>query len=200
MRYHLTVLLLLLLVIPPVMTVLAAPVPAPSAILDIGPPPKGKTAEEHAKEEIGRMDFGHGMLNDVWCTPEIRKMPSVARFKDARPWLAENIRIKPEKEGRHLRLTFRAGTRDEQVAILNELMRVNLRAEKTRIKFFEDCIRTHEKRALDLEDCIESGRERDPRYVAKYRKTIDELRSTRIPECRAEIDRMKQVTVIKWAK
>lgn len=199
MRYRLAVLMLLmLLVVLPMMNVLAAPAPDPSAILDIGPPSKEWGLEKHCQNEIDNMSSPDGMLMNVWCNPKVRKLPSVSRFKDACPWLAQNIRIRKEDGGRRLRLTFRAGTRAEQVAILNELLRVNLRAQERGIKFQEECLRSHEECIVGLERRIASGQE--PESVDSFREGIKELRSIRIPAVRAEIARMKQFGVVKWAK
>lgn len=196
MRYRLATLTLLAML--PIMHLMAAPAPDPSAVLDIGPPRKGWSLEKHCKTEIGHMNFGHGMLNDVWCNPEVRKLPSVARFKDARPWLEQNLRITVEDGGRRLRLTFKAGKRSEQVTILNELLRVNLQVKKKSIMLDEDYLHWCENCILELEERIKSGRFRES--VDSYRKEIEELRSTRIPACHDEIARLKQFTVIKWAK
>jgi len=91
----------------PLMPVLAAPVPNPSAILDIGPPPKGQTAEEYRKEEISHIPH---MLNRVWRDCKVEYLPSVAREKDRDLWLKKNLHITPVMGGGYLRFTFRAGT------------------------------------------------------------------------------------------
>lgn len=195
MRYRLAALMLLAVL--PLMNVLAAPAPEPYAILDIGPPPKGWSMEKHCKTAIHGQTC-HGTLSVVSCYADVGKLPSVAPFKDARPWLAENLRITEEEGGRRLRLTFRAGTRDEQVTILNALLRANLQARAEYVKFREEGLRSHENCVLELEKRIESGQQ--PNMVDTYQKGIDELRSIRIPECRAEITRLKQFAVIKWAK
>ncbi|MHB1425881.1 MAG: hypothetical protein ACYC3I_22175 [Gemmataceae bacterium] len=195
MRSRLAV-LMLLAVLPP-MSVLAAPAPDPSAILDIGPPPKGETAEQYRKRLI-QDQTGRISLCDWWSDPEVKKLPSVARFKDPRPWLAKNLRVKDEDD-RRLRFTFRAGTRAEQVTILNALLRVNLSAHDGTIKWGEECIRNYEKAIREYEVRIKWAR--NTQEAAEYRKGIEEVRSIRVPELRAEIDSLKkQLAVIKWAK
>ena len=199
MRYRLAVLMLFAVL--PVMNVLAAPAPAPSAVLDIEPPPKGWSMEKHLESEIGHLTAPYGMPFTVWLDPEIRKLPSVAAKKDvreARSWLAKNIRVTKEDGGRRLRLTFRAGNRREQIAILNKLVRVYIHEGKKRQQFLEKCLRKDEKCVVELEERIKSGQH--PRMVDEYKKGIEELRSIHIPARRAEIDRYKKIAVIRWAK
>jgi hypothetical protein len=120
-------------------------------------------------------------------------------MKDPRPWLEKNLRITEEVEGSRIRFTFRAGTRAEQVVILNALLRVPLRNTEESIKFLEESIQQNEESIRRLEKRIESGQQ--PRMIDTYRKGIDDLRSNRIPALRAEIAaRRKQFAVIKWAK
>jgi hypothetical protein len=200
MRYRLAVLMLLmLLVMLPMMNVLAAPAPAPSAILQIALPPKDWSMEKHLEYVIGQqLTDPYGFLFEVWLDPEIRKLPSVAALKDARSWLSQNIRVTKEGEGHRLRLEFRAGNRREQVAILNKLLRAYIQAARKKQRFLEECLRKDEKCILELEQRITSGQH--PRMVDEYKKGIEELRSIRIPAWRAEIDRFKQIAVIKWAR
>lgn len=188
---------LLLFAVMPVMNVLAAPAPDPYAILDIGPPPKEETAEEYRKRLIEGQTF-HGTLCTWWTDPEVRKLPSVARFKDARPWLVKNLRVTEEEGGRRLRFSFRAGTRAEQVIIINALLRENLSTQEGAIKSYEEGIRWNEKTILELEKRIKSIR--DPKEAAPCQKRINQMRSSEIPHRRAEIARLKLFTVIKWAK
>ena len=198
MRYRLAVLMLLmLLVVLPMMNVLAAPAPDPSAILDIGPPPKGMTAEQHRKQWIEGQTF-HGTLGPWWTDPEVKKLPSVARLEDARPWLAKNLRVTPGDGERRLRFTFRAGNRNEQVTIINALLRVDLRLTGEHIKWHEEWLRQHENDILRCEKCIESAQPHES--VDSERKEINELRTNQIPARRAEIARYKQIAVIKWAR
>jgi|SRR5579884_1629645 len=198
MRYRLAVLMLLmLLAVMPVMNVLAAPAPDPSVILDIGPPPKGETAEAYRKRIIDGLTL-HCILCELWNDPEVRKLSSVAPMKDACPWLARNLRGTEEDRGQRIRLAFRAGTRAEQVVILNAMLRVLIRGNEESIKFQEECLRSHEACIVELERRIASGQHR--KSEDSYRMGIDELRSIRIPEVRAEIARLKQCRVIKWAK
>lgn len=202
MRYRLTFLMLLLLPVLLVINVLAAPAPAPSAILQIEQPPKGWSMEKHLETEIGEhLTDPCGMPFTVWLDPEIRKLPSVAAKKDvreARSWIAKNIRVTKEDGGCRLRLTFRVGNRREQVAILNKLLRVYIQTGKERQQFFEECLGKYEKCILELEQRIASGQH--PRMVDEYKKGIEELRSILIPETCAKIDRYKQIAVIKWAR
>jgi hypothetical protein len=201
MRYSLAVLMMLmLLAMLPVMYLPAAPAPEPAyAILHIGPPPKRMTADEYYKDTIYRLTDPGCFLWHVGVDTEVSKLPSVAPLKKASPWLAKNIRVVKEKGECRLRLTFRAGKRGEQVAILNSLLRYYLRYS------VEDDIRIGEKQPLWQENCadelerrINSGQH--PESVDSYRKGINELRSIVIPSLRAELARLKQVSVIKWAK
>jgi hypothetical protein len=198
MRYRLVV--LMLFVVLPMMNVLAAPAPEPAhAILDIGPPPKDMTAEEYCRDVIYRLTNPRGFIWYTASDPKVSKLPSVARLKDAPSWLVKNIRATPENGGRRLRLTFRAGTRAEQVAIINALLRGYLKQwPEDSIKHLEEALRSDEKCVVDLEERIASGQQ--PHMVDRYRKGINDLRSKRIPGTIAEIHRLKQVTVIKWAK
>jgi hypothetical protein len=200
MRSRLAVLiLLLLLAVLPLMNVLAAPAPAPSAILDIGPPPKGWSMEKHREREISDyLTSPDGMLFAVWLDPEISKLPSVAAKKDARSWLSENIRVTQEDEGRRLRLKFRAGNRREQVTILSSLLHAYIQARKKKQKSLEKSLRMDEKCVLELKERIASGQH--PGMVDEYKKGMEELRSIRIPARRGEIDRYKQIAVIRWAE
>jgi hypothetical protein len=187
---------MLLAVLPP-MNVLAAPAPEPYAILDIGPPPKGETVDAYCERLIEGQTF-HGTLATWWSDSEVRKLASVDHFKDARPWLAKNLRVTQEEGGRRLRFTFRAGTRDEQVAILNALLRENLTTYGEAVKRGEELVRKHENRILELERRIKSTQ--DPREVGSLQNGVQNLRTKVIPACRAEIARLKQIVVIQWAK
>jgi|SRR5579884_3690466 len=204
MRYCVAVLmLLLLLAILSVMNVLAAPAPDPSGILDIGPPPRGKTTEQYLRFEI-ESNTNANILDTIYLYPDVRKLPSVAALKDARharPWLAKNLRVTPDKGDRLLRFTFRAGKRNEQVTLINAFLRANLHWHDIggeTLKCHEEGLRTCEKSILDLEKRIASGLQ--PHMVDTYRAGINRLRYTLIPEHRAEIARLKQYAVIKWAR
>lgn len=196
MRYRLAC--LMLFVVLPVRNVMAAPVPDPSAILDIEPPPKGWSMEKHLDSEIGHLNSPYGMLFTVWLDPEISRLPSVAALKDARSWLSENIRVTKEDGRRRLRLTFRAGKREEQVAILNTLLRVYIQAGKKKQQFHEYFLRGEEDGIPELEKRIVA--EQRPEYIDRYRKALDDARSIHIPARRAEVARWKQIAVIRWAK
>jgi len=179
----------------------AAPVPDPSAILDIGPPPKGMTAAEHCKDVIERMTHPRGYIFFAGGgDSEMSKLPSLARLKDEfRPWMVKNIRVTQDGE-RRLRVTFRAGTRAEQVVIINALLREYIKGDREqRIKGIEEALRLEEKIATDLEARIESGKE-ERKSVDEYQKQINSLRTNRFPALRAEIARVKQIAIIKWAK
>ncbi len=199
MRYRLAALMLFALVLfamLPLMSVLAAPAPEPYAILDIGPPPKGETAEQYRQRVIAAQT--HPLSTCGMSSPEVRRLPSVARMENARPWLTKNIRITAEGEERRIRFTFRAGTRDESVTIINAFLRESLRGGEEGIKWGEECVHIHEKCILDLEKRIKTSRDRQE--AASYREGINYLRSVRIPACRAEIARLKQRIVIQWAR
>lgn len=193
MRYRLVVLMLFAVL--SVMSVLAAPAPEPYAILDIGPPPKGESAEGYCK----RMIEGHTNIAILAfaCAP-VMQLPSAAQFKDPRPWLAKNIRVTKDNGDRCLRLTFRAGTRSERATIINIFLRADLSFQEDVLKSHEYSLRLIENMIPDLEKRIKSAR--DPQEVASYQKGIDEIRSIRIPEYRAEIARKRQFAVIKWAR
>jgi hypothetical protein len=201
MRYRRTVfVVLMLLALLTAINLQAAPVPDPSAILSIGPPPKGIAAAEHCKDVISRLTKHPGFIWYAGIQPEVSRLPSVISLKDAaHPWLEKNLRVTQEDGGRRLRLTFRAGNRAEQVTILNTLLRIYIQWEATdRIKVQEEALRWKEDRIVELEKRIESGQARES--ADSYRKGINDLRANRIPALRSEIDRLKQVTVIKWAK
>ena len=209
MRYRLAVLMLLLLLVVlmlhsmlPVMNIYAAPTPDPYAILDISLPPEGKSTEEHCKEQICRLTNPGGLIQCPWIPPELwRKLPSVARLKDdAHPWMAKNIRATPENGGRLLRLTFRAGNRTEQVVILNGLLRSYFELGiNRRIKNLEEWLQQDEQTVSSLEKHVEMGLKYG-HNVDSYRRGLNNFRFNRIPARRAEIDRLKQVIVLKWAK
>lgn len=198
MRYRLALLMLLAML--PAMNLLAAPVPDPSAVLDIGPPPKGWSMEKHCKREIDKLNYHDSLFCMAYeIDAEMRKLPSVVPSKDLWPRLARNLRVKEEDGGRRLRLTFRSGSRAEQVIIINALLRADLQAQERHIKDFEHWIRSHEKDIVHLENRIK-WEQKDHDAVASYRKSINDLRSNRIPARRAEIARLKEFKVIKWAK
>lgn len=206
MRYRLAILmLLLLLAMLPMMYLPAAPAPEPAyAILDIGPPRKSVTAEEHCKERIGCFTNSHrnGYLGIVGAHTEVVKLPSVARLKDVPSWLAQNIRVKEEKGGRRLRFTFRAGTRAEQVTILNTLLRCHIQEVTETVKDFEKALRRQEEKADWLAKAIKKAR--DPEEIAHLQK-LEERKSWFLQKgggarLREEITRRKQIAVIKWAK
>ena len=203
MRYRLSVLMLLmLLTVLAVKNVLAAPAPAPSAVLQIELPPKDWSMEKHLEYIIDQnLTCPHSMPFAVWLDPEIRKLPSVAARKDvkeARSWLAKNIRATKEDEGRRLRLEFRVGNRREQVAILNTLLRVYIQVRTKEQKSLEKHLHWQENCILELEQRIASGQQ--PGMVNSYRESINDLRSNLIPATRAKIDRFKKIAVIRWAK
>lgn len=186
----------ILLAVLPLMNVLAAPAPECCAILDIGPPRKGETADEYRKTEIERLRY---LCLYLALDSEVKKLSSVAALKKPLPWLKENLRIREEGGGCHLRLTFQAGNHTEQVIILNTLLRVYIRVVATeRIQAHEKGIRWEEARILEFEKRIESGQH--PDMVDTYRKGIDNVRTIEIPARRAEIARLKQITAIKWAR
>src|SRR5262249_36561204 len=87
-------LVLMLFTVLPAMHLLAAPAPNPSAILDIGPPPKGEPAEQYCKRLIGAQTHAF-TLCDWMSDPEVKKLPSVAAMKDPRPWLVGHIQHRP---------------------------------------------------------------------------------------------------------
>lgn len=194
MRYRLAA--LTLFVVLPVMNVLAAPAPDPYAILDIGPPPKGQTAEEYCKWHIDSLPnlCGYHARHD----PEMKKLPSVTQEKAPWLWLEKNLRVTPESGGRRLRLTFRAGTRTEQVVILNAFLRVYFRmVVAKRIQSREEGIRIMEAGNPRLAKDIKETR--NPNSLQRY---LQHWENGKVAEAdfRAEIARLKQVAVTRWAK
>src|SRR5579871_3209995 len=146
---HRIALLLLLAGLPMMIAqkVVAAPAPEVCAILDIGPPPKGKSAEEHRKREIGHLPYYYiYLLQDS----EVKKLPIAASLKKGPAWLEKQLRVTVE-ENRRLRISFQAGTRAEQVAVLNTLLREYRRLTVTeRIPKIEKTIRYSEEGAPRL--------------------------------------------------
>jgi hypothetical protein len=194
MRYRLAVLLLFAVL--PVMSVLAAPAPDPSAILDIGPPPKVQTAEEYCQFLISRLPNLCGYY--ARADPAMKELPSLVRQKYPWLWLEKHLRVTPENGGRRLRLTFRAGSRDEQRVILNALGRTYLRMFVAyNIKRLELGDRLSEAGKPGLAKLIKETR--NPDSLEKY---LEQQARGEIAEAygRAEMARLKQITVIKWAK
>jgi hypothetical protein len=191
----------MLLAVLPVMNVLAAPAPVPLGILDIGTPhPKDERAKQFVKLQI-EFNTDHRFLDTVLSYPEVKKLPSVASMENPRPWLAKNIRVTPGEGDRLLSFTFLAGKRNEQVTIINAFLRANLHwhdLDGKAIQRGEQSVRTAEAGIRDLEQRIQSGQQ--PHMVDEYREHINRLRHTLIPELRAEIARMKQYAVLKWAR
>lgn len=192
MRYCLPALLLFAVL--PLLNVRAAPVPAPSAVFQLGPPPKGESEEQFRKDQI-QGKTSHASLSLWWMYLKESKLPSITSRKDPRPWLAKNLRI-TEENGRRLRFTFQAGTREEQVIILNALLRACLYWHETTIKSTEEIIRMLENQILDLQERSKTN----TKEAASYQEDIHELHTKQIPACRAAIARCKQFAVIKWAK
>jgi hypothetical protein len=191
MRYHLAgFLLLMLLVMLPMGNLRAAPAPDSYGILEIGsPPPEGWTEEQYLKEEIKFMT-SRNILDKVCSDPEVKKLSSVAAMKDARTWLDKNIRGTPEK-GRCLRITFRAGKRPEQAAIINAFLRAKLAVAEEFIKSNQEELRRYESFTSKLKSKKPSD---------TVRNEIHDLRTYRIPRLRTEITRLKQTKVTRWAK
>lgn len=203
MRYRVVALMLLFVL--PVMYPFAAPAPErPYAILDVGPPPKGKKAEEHLKVQIGYLTIPRGMLFRAWCDPEVKKLrlyqqtnKNVKR-EDFDAWLAKTIRATPEKGGRRLRLTFHAGTQAEQAVFLNSLLRQYIRSIVTEpIEGMETIIRESEEARPRLAKDIKEAPDIATRQ--RYQKEWDGSKA-RDAGFRMKIARLKQVSVIKWAK
>lgn len=195
MRYP--VVSLVLLVVLPVINVRAAPVPDPSAVLALAPPPKRETPEQFYKDQReGQTSII--MLGRVLSDPEVSKLPLIARMNDPCSWLARNLQVTAEKGGSPLRFNFRAGSRAEQAAILNALLRANLYWQELSIKFGEDIMCKREKDIGELERRIQAAK--NPQEVAAHQEGIHNLRTKYIPELQAEIARRKQEVVIRWAR
>jgi hypothetical protein len=175
----------LLLVVLPVMSVRGAPVPEPFAILDIGPPTHGQTAEEHLKHEMLVItEIYDGHLCEVWRTTEVGKLEPVAALADPRPWLSKNLEVSPISGMRRLRLNFRAGKREEQVLILNCLLRVHLRLSGKYQQYLE-------KNLLWEEECLARA--------AKAGESTEKWQAA-LTKTRAMIAAFKQIAVVQWAK
>ncbi len=199
MRYRLPA--LFLLVVLPGMYPQAAPAPEkPYAILDIGPPPQGKTDEEHRKDLIAGLKHPHGGVGHIWGLAEARNVlpPDIKGYPAQWQWLAEKLIIKWDGEGHCLRLIFQAGNRADQVAILNTLLRVYMReAVEMEIQGIEQSIRGIESReALAIQLLKQQW---DPKQIAHLRKGMEDAKA-RVANYRATLSRLKQVAVIKWAK
>lgn len=128
----------------------------------------------------------------------MRKLPLITRLESFQSWSARNLRITDGDEGRRLRVTLRSGSRAEQAIIINALLRADLQGKEDRIKDLEGCIRSHEESITELEKRIKVGLFRESHD--SYRKSINNLRSNRIPSLRTEIARLKQLTVVRWAR
>jgi hypothetical protein len=179
----------------PMMHLLAAPVPDPSAILDIGPPFKGMTAEEYRKLYI---DILHNMCGyDARRDPDVKKLSSVVSSKTPWLWLKENLRVVPEKDDRRLRLTFGAGSRAEQVAILNCVLRIYMERQTNSRKGLEKKLQLIEESLPRLKKKAET--EVNPIQRARYQQDLESAPSV-IAEVRANIARYKEISVIKWAR
>lgn len=190
---------LLLLSVLPTMDLLAAPAPEPYAIVDIGPPPKGRSATGYYKAEIGHLGGPGGALDIAAGDAKVEKLQSVAALKKGeREWLRKNLRITKEDEGNRLKLTFQGGTRAEQVVILNTLLDVYIQYKKQKVQYYERGLRSDADCVLELEKRIKSGQH--PGMVKTYRKGIEDLRTIHIPATRAEIARLKQIAIIRSAK
>lgn len=203
MRYRIVVLMLLFVL--PVRYPFAAPAPErPYAILDIGPPPKGKTAEEHRKEQIHYLTGSGGLLWKAWGDREVKKLrlfDSVRKSvkgKDIFPWLEKTMQVTPEKGGRRLRLTFRAGTQAEQAVVINTLLRIYFRIYVTEdIQNCESVIRSSEEARPRLAKDIKEAP--DVATRKRYQMEWDGSKA-RDADLRDKIARLKHVAVIKWAK
>jgi hypothetical protein len=199
MRYRLAALMLMaVLLLMCAMTLPAAPVPEHvSAVLDIGPPPESMTADEFCKQAIRGMTHPRGGLWDIKNNAVVKKLPSFARLKkeEVDPWLAKNLRIKEEKGGRHLRLTFWAGTRAEQVTILNALLQAYTAQMKQTIKPHEEVLQLLEKQASD---CA-----RNSKTYSKERELWQKREAglkVAMAPIKATIAQLRQIAVVKWAK
>jgi hypothetical protein len=189
---------LVLLVMPPVMSTLAAPVPEPYAILDRGPLPKSERLQALRDSEIDGMTSPYGVLvNGARRDPEIRKLPAVAALKDPREWLAKNLHIAQEHDGDRLRITFRAGTRAEQVAILNAMLRSHMDRKAQTISRLEEILQRYEQSAksrLEALQKLPGGMVRES-FQAEW-----EAAAAVTNQVRDEIARLRRIAVARWAR
>lgn len=199
MRYRLAVLtLVLLLAMLPMMNSLAAPAPYPSAVLAIGPSPDLKVTDEEYRKGQKEAQTCDVMALRVFHDPEIQKMPSITLRSDPLPWIAKNLRVVEEDGGRRLRFTFRAGKREEQVTILNAVLRVNIALRDDNIKDGEKWLGIFDINLIELEQRLKSASH--PKDVAMFQEALHYSRTKSIPAFRAAISRVKQTAVIKWAR
>lgn len=184
MRYCLPVVLLLAVSLR--MSFLrAAPAPDPVAVLDVGPPMHGETLEEHVKGRMEAFTSRYlGIFTPVSREPEVRNLPPITSLKDPRPWLIKNMEVTPIPKTSRLRLSFRAGSREEKKAILNAVLRVWVRRSRETQRMDEDYVRKEEERLARL---------------TKDGKPTGKLQ-TKITRCRAMIAAYKQIDAIQWAK
>jgi hypothetical protein len=199
MRYRVAALLLLAGL--SAMHVFAAPAPEPYAILDIGPPRNGEQLEEHRNDEMGRLVHPYGVLARAWRDPEVKQLRLIvavdARFDNPRQWLSKQFRIANEDGGTRLRVTFRGGDRQEQVVMINALLRSYMREHGKYLRRHEEILRRYEKGLPKLIKLVDSPP--DPRQVDCNKKELAVLRAE-LPKKRALVAACKQVAVIKWAK
>lgn len=188
---------LILLSIPPMMSTLAAPVPEPYAILDRGPPPKSKRSQALRDRELDDMTSPHGvMVNGACGDPAIRKLPAVAALKNPREWLAKNLHVKQENEGNRLRITFRGGSRGEQVAILNYMLRRDMDRTSRRLRDLEEILRHHEERAIHSFEAMQMAQ--DARSRDSFQKDWEATEAL-VNVIRDEIARLRRVVVTRCA-
>jgi hypothetical protein len=167
MRYRLAALCLFVM-LPVLFETPAASLAEVYAVLDIGPPPKGLSTQQHQKLEIDRLTSQDGTPSHAWLAPEIRHLNPVAAREDARPWLADHVRVVPDDRESRLRLTFQAGDRAERVLIVNSLLKTYLQLmRRDRIRGLEKRIREQTAGTEDVE---------------------------------RELQRVKKIDVIRWAK
>lgn len=199
MRYRLAVLILLiLLAVLPIMQLLAAPAPYPSAVLALGQSPDLNVLDEQYRKRQKEAQSSDVMALRVLHDPEVQKLSSIARMSDPLPWLSKNLRVVEEDGGRSLRFTWRAGTHDEQVTILNAYLRANLACEEASIKDGEAWLRIFEKDLIVLDQRLKSATH--PKDIAMLHEAIYCVRTKQVPNLREMIARLKQTAVVKWAR
>jgi hypothetical protein len=200
---------------------IAAPIPEPFAVLDLGPPPKGKSAEEHRKRIVTYLtsrsivphqsikEDGYGGASLVvsfkkdgpvplLSDPEVRKLPAVAKMsaEETETWLRTNLKVAPDSEVGRIRMKFGAGSRAERVVVLNGLLRAH---ERLRVKALTD----KKERIRVNKVLVDSYRGQLQRANAARSAEIEKSLKAAKNEIRdgeQAVERLQKAGVRKWAK
>jgi hypothetical protein len=205
----------------PEIAVQPAPIPEPFAVLDLGPPPKGLTADERCKRivtlltsrrivpavftkedgkggastVVGVKEVGPEVLSD----PAVHKLPRLAKMsaEEVQTWLRTNLKVEPDGEVGRIRLKFSAGSRAERVVILNGLLRAY---EHLRDETLTDTkVRIRANKTLVESYCARFGQDDPADNRAEIEKSLKEA-ETEARDGEQAVERLKQTGVRKWAK